>query len=161
MGKCFDLNHLLIIYSISLIFISNSWILLSFYSSFSFSIFTSSVGATFYLFNLTNLVEFMLIVDLTDSFDESLFVDYIYSCSCLNFMKQSFIFSIKRVCFVFYPESQFPPVPEASSWKCYSARGAFNFLIRLPVNCSSISIDFSFISGEPPTISNSLWPSSS
>jgi hypothetical protein len=98
----------------------------------------------------------MLIVDLTDSLDESLFVDYNYSCSYLNFIKQSFIFSIRTVCFDFYPESQFPPVPEASSWKCDSARGAFSFFILLPVNCSSISIDFNLISGEPPTISNSL-----
>ena len=73
------------------------------------------MGAKFYFFNFTNLVELILIVELTDSVDDSLFVDYIYSCSYLNFKKQSYIFSIKRVCFVFKPESQFPPVPDASS----------------------------------------------
>jgi hypothetical protein len=160
-GEWFSFNHLLIICSISLIFISNSKIFLSFYSNFSLSIFTSSVGATFNFFNLTNFVEFILIVDLTDSLDESLFVDYSYSYSDLNFIKQSFIFSIRTFWFVFYAESQLPPVPEASSWKWDSARGALSFLIRLPVSWSSISIDFSLISGELPTISNSLWPSSS
>ena len=61
-----------------------------------------------------------------------------------------------RVYLLFCPLSQLPPVPEASSAKIRSVLGALSFFILLPVNYSSISIDFSFISGELPTISNSL-----